>query len=161
MSLFGRSFSQFSPGSRGNVMAPQPIILATAGLRIQRRTFTDAEMKAWGTTPQQLIAGVTGFMITPLSIRWYGNFTNFGGVGRTASFGLGSPIVQTLIAGATLFSVNGLRFSVQSITAFNIQGATELRGIGLFMTPSGSGGATLATTSGFMVEVPYILTPTL
>jgi hypothetical protein len=158
MPLFGRGFT-FNPGSRRSSIAPGPIILATAGLRIQRRTFSDAEMKAWGTTPQQIIPGVAGFVLTPLSLRWYGNFTNFGGVGRTASIGLGNPIIQTLVGAATLFSANGLRFSVQSPTAYNIQGATELRGLGVFLTPSGSAGGTLVTTSGLLVEIPYILTP--
>lgn len=66
MALFGRMFSVFSPGSAGAPMAPQPIILATAGLRVAVVNFPHASIISGGNV--RAVAGVPGFIIRP--VQW-------------------------------------------------------------------------------------------
>ena len=73
MPLFGRSFSVFSPGNRRGAMAPAPIILATAGLRIAVVNFPHANIVSGANV--RAVAGVSGFIIRPINWSGMKNFS--------------------------------------------------------------------------------------
>lgn len=66
--MFGRMFSVFNPGSRGGAIAPQPIILATAGLRIQSGNLTTAQIDTLNASPVLILTGIPGKVIIPIGL---------------------------------------------------------------------------------------------
>lgn len=63
--MFGRMFSIFNPGNRGGTIAPQPIILATAGVRIATAVWTGTEINTGAA--RTIVPGVPGFYLVPLA----------------------------------------------------------------------------------------------
>lgn len=154
--MFGRAFSVFSPGSRGVAIAPQPIILATAGLRIVTVNFPHANIISGANV--RAVAGVPGFIIRP--IHWSSvknllvvyNPTNAGfslryGAAGAALTGSLTPQVLTL----------GRRYDTTGVTISNLDPAT-IGGADLNIFPNAGNGAGSATNRLEFVIV-YSLDP--
>jgi len=141
--MFGRSFSVFSPGSRSAMVpAPQPIILATAGLRIGTVTFNGTEINAGAAKTVSQFPAVAGSYWMPVAWSSTKNILVVHAP-TNASFTLRyTGIAQALLAVLTpQVTTLGTRIDVTTDIAAALTPATNAAGRALEVIPSAANGA--------------------
>lgn len=135
--MFGRMFSIFNPGSgRGVTIAPQPIILATAGVRFGSITFNGTEINAGA---QKIIApAVPGFILYPIAWCSVKNIvvihnplnTTFNLRYNTIATNLGTGLTPQVLS-------LGIRTDANNNIGTTIDPGTNVPGKALVVVPSG------------------------
>lgn len=145
----------------GTATSPLKLAPAAGGsttLYLATLDLTDAAMIA-GAGTRSLAAAITGAVLVPLMFSAEANQTVIGTntvtinsavyAGTTQAF-MGVPI--TFIAAP---GVAGHRFTRVLMSGFNIQSATQLKGVGLSIGFSAAAGATYATSGGNRFTILY------
>jgi hypothetical protein len=138
--MFGPAFSQFNPGRRGGGMAPSPIILATAGVRIAEIDFTHANIIAG--TAQTIVAGLPGFILMPLSLTSEKDIS-VAYAPTNASFTLRFAGVSTALMSALtpVITSTGTRIDRSSVSAASFTTISQAVGNALVIIPNAGNGA--------------------
>lgn len=156
MPLFGRMFSVFSPGSQGAPSAPQPIILATAGLRVAVVDFPHANIIAG--TNVRAVAGVAGFIIRPISWSSMKNIS-VAYAPTNASFSLRYGAAGAALGGSLtpVITSTGRRYDIGAPTVTN-QDQNTIGGADLNIFPNAGNGAG-SSANRLQFVVVYCLDP--
>jgi len=140
--MFGRAFSVFGPGRGGGgiSIAPQPIILATAGVRVAQIEFTHANILAG--TAQTVVSGVPGYILMPLTLTSEKNIL-VAYAPTNASFTLRFAGVSTALMSVLtpVITSTGTRIDRSSMSAASFTTISQAVGNALVIIPSAGNGA--------------------
>jgi len=157
--MFGPAFGQFNLGSRRGMMAPAPIILGTAGVRIASGVFPHANIISGASFT--IVPGVSGFILLPLM--WTLEKSLAVAYAPTnASFNLRVGAVATNLATSLtpVITSTGTRFDFGIQTSALNLGAgvmANLAGQPLVIAPSAGNGGGVSPANVLRYFVPYCL----
>lgn len=147
----------FSPGNRRGAMVPQPIILATAGLRIKTFVFPHANIISGADVT--VVPGIPGFIIRPIHWSSMKNITTvYAPTNATFNLrwgGAGSAMTGSL---TPVITSAGRRYDATPITIGNYNPAT-IGGAALTCFPNAGNGAGVNPLNVLQFSVVYMLDP--